>query len=66
VTRYFVQRTAGATQTDAPIVPMYYVNDILFSSERVGCVTYSPVFTIDFAALCRRRWGRAVGARPAP
>jgi len=52
--RAFAQLEADVLRKDAPILPLYYVNDILFSSSHVACLTYSAAFTIDYAALCRR------------
>jgi len=50
----FARLEAGVLTRAAPVAPLYYPNDVLFFSARIGCVTYNPTFTIDYAALCQR------------
>jgi ABC-type oligopeptide transport system substrate-binding subunit len=38
----------------APVASIYYLRDLIFVSSHIGCVTYNPVFTLDYAKLCRR------------
>lgn len=48
----------------APWAPYAVPNDRYFFSERVGCHTYVPAYTISLGALCHR--GEAVEANTAP
>jgi peptide/nickel transport system substrate-binding protein len=50
----FARLEARVLTWAAPVAPIYYPNDVLFFSARIGCVTYNPTFTIDYAALCQR------------
>jgi peptide/nickel transport system substrate-binding protein len=36
----------------APIAPIANSNNLVFVSKRVGCFTYSNVYSVDLAALC--------------
>lgn len=38
----------------APVAPIANSNNLVFVSKRVGCFTYSNVYSVDLAALCLR------------
>ena len=50
----FARLESDVLRRAAPVAPLYYQNDIVFVSARVGCVTYNPTLTIDLAAFCLR------------
>jgi peptide/nickel transport system substrate-binding protein len=52
--RAFSNIEIDTLRTTAPIAPLFNPTEFLFFSDRVGCVTYSPVFGIDLAALCEK------------
>jgi hypothetical protein len=39
----------------APIVPYANPAAYFLVSKRIGCVTYSPIFVLDYATLCLRK-----------
>ena len=39
-------------RTDAPLVAYAVLNDRVFVSARVGCLTYQPVYGLDLAGIC--------------
>jgi peptide/nickel transport system substrate-binding protein len=50
----FARIEADTLRDKAPIAPLFHFNDVVLVSERVGCVTYSPVYRLDLVALCLR------------
>jgi peptide/nickel transport system substrate-binding protein len=42
----------AVARSDAPVVAYAVLNARVFVSERVGCITYQPVYGLDLAGLC--------------
>ena len=51
-------------RTDAPLAAYAVLNARVFVSERVGCITYQPVYGLDVAGVCLRSGGGPRSAAP--
>jgi hypothetical protein len=51
-------------RTDAPLAAYAVLNARVFVSERVGCVTYQPVYGLDVAGVCLSGGSGARSAAP--
>jgi peptide/nickel transport system substrate-binding protein len=53
--RAFARIEADVLRRHAPVIPLYQPNEVIFVSERTGCVVYNPAAAaLSYGSLCRR------------